>query len=122
ALVPSLPRQPGTRSRGARKNRALRAGVLKSLAVVLASNGTIQSRRTALWRDSSPHDQRYYSQDQEDDEEDLADLHGAGCYAAKAKQRRYQCDDEENDCPSQHVVLNTFLGWSTTEQHKSKTG
>src|SRR5690606_20597642 len=37
ALVPSLPRQPGTRSRGARRNRAMRAGVLKSLALVLSA-------------------------------------------------------------------------------------
>ncbi len=40
ALVPSLPRQPGTRSRGARKNRALRTGNLKSRAVALGAIAT----------------------------------------------------------------------------------
>lgn len=59
-------------------------------------------------------DQGDQEQDQENDEEDLRDRHGATGNPAETQRRRDDRDDEESDCPTEHGDISQKLlaAWS----------
>jgi hypothetical protein len=61
----------------------------------------LQNWRGTMARHQVP-DQRNQKQNQEDNEQDLGDGHGASGDTAEAERRRDDGYDEKSDCPTEH--------------------